>query len=97
MARSDLNAHSFSVIVTLFGPGKFVTISECHNSQLSYSIKLLFWTSMVDNNCHNKQFVAISGITITEKDCNEIVAHNENDKCSEQFLLVSTLDNMCSC
>ena len=56
---------TFSVIVTLLGPENIVTITVCHNNRLFYFIKLLFWTSSVDKNCHNKQFVRISVVIIT--------------------------------
>ena len=72
--RNSLFSHlstvqSISVIMTVLGPEKIVTISECHNNRWVYSAKLPSWTSMVDKRCHKKHFVTISAVTITETDC----------------------------
>ena len=58
---SDIKLQVFSVIVTLLGLEKIVTI---------ISIKLPFWSPLwFTKNCHNKQLVALSGVTIIEYTC----------------------------
>ena len=41
----EMQIQCFSLIVTLLGPEKSVTISKCHNNRRFYSIKLSFWIS----------------------------------------------------
>ena len=43
-------------------------VRKCQNNRWFYRIKWLFWTSLVDKNGHDYQFVTVIIVTITKKD-----------------------------
>ena len=61
----------FRLLWPVMWPGKIVTISKYHNSRWFHSIKFPFWPKWLTKTCHNEQFVTISVVTITEKDCTQ--------------------------
>ena len=65
----------FPINVTLFGPIKSVTLSNCHIILQFSGYGIPFQLK----NCHIKQFVTLSSVTISGKHCSKIsfiISHN---------------------